>query len=46
VVIVGYRPNQFGITSTSPSQTQLDGWAPSTAFEDAETGATISGVDD
>jgi hypothetical protein len=46
VVIEGYRPDQIGITSTSPSQAQLDAWAPSMTFADAGTGAIIAGVEE
>lgn len=46
VVIEGYRPNQLGITSTLPSQEQLDAWAPSMTFADASTGDVITGVDE
>jgi hypothetical protein len=44
VIVNGYRPNQLGITTTTPSQTQLDAWAPAVAFTDASTGASVVGL--
>lgn len=43
-VVEGYRPNQIGITSTAPTQAQLDAWAPALSFTDAATGVTVAGV--
>lgn len=46
VVVEGYRPNQLSITTTTPSQAQLDAWAPTLTFTDESTGAAVAGVDD
>jgi hypothetical protein len=44
VVVEGYRPNQVGILSTTPTQLQLDAWAPALAFRDAATNAPVAGM--
>lgn len=46
VAIDGYRPEQLGITDTSPSQAQLDAWAPNITFEDAGGGGVVGGIEE
>lgn len=45
VVVEGYRPDQLSINALTPTQLQLDAWAPTMSFEDAATGAAVSGVE-
>jgi hypothetical protein len=45
VIVEGYRPSQIGITTASPTQAQLDAWAPSATFADAATGTAVPGIE-